>query len=86
MAVCNRCKRFYDGSREEHERLYCDSTVHPDPKDRERIEFIRRAAIAYTAPFERACEGGYTQQYQRTPEEAVQAAQHLWEALQKAGC
>lgn len=48
-------------------------TVRPD----ERIEFVRRAAIAL-----RAARSGGT----ANPQSAVDDAIELWELLQKAGC
>lgn len=52
--------------------------------DRERREFIRTAAIAYGGQTQ-ITEGGDTD-LMWTPEGAVQRAQQLWAAIEKAGC
>lgn len=52
--------------------------------DRERREFIRTAAITYAGQTQRTEDGDTDVMW--TPEGAVQRAQQLWAAIEKAGC
>lgn len=49
--------------------------------DRDRIEFVRRAAIALYAD-----EGSERREIPGLEDESVKEAIRLWDALQKAGC